>query len=92
MNYKYTIHLGDSDYKGVVTLNGVSSTTGIDWSWNYSPDLIDKNTGYPHLFTTTSVDFVLMEIAQGNITPEDLDQGLIMVGMYGECRVKKHNV
>tara|TARA_X000000368_G_scaffold416018_1_gene408996 strand:+ start:3647 stop:3748 length:102 start_codon:yes stop_codon:yes gene_type:complete len=33
-----------------------------------------------------------MEIAKGNITPEDLDQGLITMGMYGECKVKKHNV
>jgi len=92
MKYKYTIHLGDSDYKNVITLYGVSTDTGIDWSWNYSPDLIDKNTGYPSMFLPPEIDLALTAIAKGNITQEDLDQGTIMLGWYEECKVKKYSV
>jgi len=90
IKYKYSIHLGDSDYKSVVTLNGVKNGNKIDWSWNYSPDLEPSHNGLnPALM---GIDTTIMAIADGSITIDELDKGKIHVGLYGECRVKKYNV
>ena len=88
--YKYSIHLGDGDYKSVVTLNGIHNGNSIDWSWNYSPDLDPSvNRLNPTLMT---IDPTIMAIADGSISIEELDKGKLNVGIYGECKVKKYNV
>lgn len=90
IKYKYSIHLGDSDYKSVVTLNGIKNGNKIDWSWNYSPDLEPSHIGLnPALM---GIDTTIMAIADGSIAIDELDKGKIHVGLYGECRVKKYNV
>ena len=88
--YKYSIHLGDSDYQSVVTIHGETNGDKIEWSWNYSPDLEPSNLGLnPTLMT---IDRTIMAIVDGSISLEELNKGKIHVGMYGECRVKKYNV
>lgn len=88
--YKYSIHLGDSDYQSVVTMYGETNGDKIEWSWNYSPDLEPSNLGLnPTLMT---IDRTIMAIVDGSISLEELNKGKIHVGMYGECRVNKYNV
>ena len=88
--YKYSIHLGDSDYKSVVTLNRIKNSNNIDWSWSYSPDIEPSGVGLnPALM---GIDSTIMAIADGSISVDELDKGKIQVGLYGDCRVKKYDV
>ena len=87
---KYSIHLNDSDYKSVITLNGERDGDKINWSWNYSPDLIDLKTGYPRFLP--GVDILIHTIADGSTSLEELDKGFIEISFYGKCRVNKYSV
>lgn len=85
--YKYTIHLGESDYKSVITLNGEQSQNDINWSYNLSPDL-EKDT-----ILSFSYHNSMMELLSSKDMIKELEEGRVNLGPFiGDCKVKKHNV
>ena len=86
----YKIYLNDeSTTKGVITLHCNVKRSGNEWSWNYSPDMLDPMFGAPTLQYSMMTDDTLFAISDNKIDMDNLENNEIGMGMLGNCKVKR---
>tara|TARA_B100001250_G_C19767762_1_gene775594 strand:- start:1336 stop:1641 length:306 start_codon:yes stop_codon:yes gene_type:complete len=86
----YEIYLIDKETKkGVITLYQNEKSVDKAWSWDYSNDLINPETGYPHLTLSVDTDVTIQDIVNSKIDLDNLENGEISMGNVGTCKVKR---